>query len=237
MYEVEEAKERLKQLKAGGRPKDDSDENDTMEVLININGIPVKKIIKTKDYHIWEPVIMKPKNTGDDGGDIDSGYMLSDFVEKLRDSRILTTDGWKTMGQMMKARKKLTVIIYDRQDIARCVRDKIPDGKVYAFLTPDRTFELFVCMKYAGKDIEVLDGENELCDIRDREYRWIHWRPEPEDSIRSMSVLHVANSGQPDYIVKMFRAYAAVTDYGATKSNEEVTAMRDAILGPEKAAH
>jgi len=70
MYEVEEAKERLKQLKTGGRPKDDSDENDTMEVLININGIPVKKIIKTKDYHIWEPVIMKPKNTGDDGEDM-----------------------------------------------------------------------------------------------------------------------------------------------------------------------
>jgi len=186
------------------------------------------------------PILSKVKTTyglAVDRGDIDSGYMLSDFVEKLRDSRILTTDGWKTIGQMMKARKKLTVIIYDRQDIARCVRDKIPGGKVYAFLTPDRAFELFVCMKFAGKEIRVLDGENELCDIRDREYRWIHWRPEPEDSIRRMSVLHVENSGQPDYIVKMFRAYAAVTDYDATKSNEEVTAMRDAILGPEKAAH
>lgn len=69
MYEVEEAKERLKQMQKGGIAQDGEGDSETIEVLVNINGVPVKKTIRQKDYHIWEPVIIKPKNGAGDGDD------------------------------------------------------------------------------------------------------------------------------------------------------------------------
>lgn len=63
--EIEEMRQRLKQAK---QKAEEPEDNDEMEVMVKIGGIPTRKVIKTKDLPFWKPLLYNPdeESSGDD---------------------------------------------------------------------------------------------------------------------------------------------------------------------------
>lgn len=156
MYEVEEAKERLKQLQKGGAARDDDGDSETVEVLVDINGVPVKKTIRQKDYHIWEPVIIKPKGGGGDGDDTIEVTLDINGVRAKKKIKIDEIGKWEKyiVKEESTSPGDYTTVLLDMAGIP--VEKKI------------RTADIHLYAPYMRKPAQQGDGQSspELADLR-----------------------------------------------------------------------
>ena len=114
MVEIDEAKERLKQMKKG--PQQETGDDETIEVLVSMNGVPVKKTIRQKDYHIWEPVIVRPGPKADGGDDAVEVMLDINGVRAKKHIRIDDIGKWEKYIVREDAKPKegeLTKVVID----------------------------------------------------------------------------------------------------------------------------